>query len=163
MDFHEQLMFPALAVADRDALLETLGTAVAGLGLATDGYAAALKEREREFPTGLPICGGVAIPHTSADHVSGNTIAVASLAHPVTFMEMGGEEDSEVMVSTVLLLVFADASQHVPLLSKLIGRIQDAEFIRAIKDASDPAAMARVLAEAFPPRPANHLTQTNPL
>lgn len=151
MDFHEELMFPQLDVADRDALLETLGAAVTGLGLAEPGYATALKERELEFPTGLPICGGVAIPHTSADHVSGNTIAAASLARPVTFFEMGGDEDSEVVVSTVLLLVFADAAQHVPLLSRIVSCIQDENFIRSITDAEDPAAMVRVLAEAFPP------------
>lgn len=151
MEFREDLMFPSLEVADRDALLDLLGTSVTRLGLAKENYAEALKEREREYPTGLPICGGVAIPHTSADHVTGNTIAAVSLARPVTFSEMGGEEDSEVAVNTVLLLVFADASQHVPLLSRIVGRIQDEAFIRAIKDAPDPAAMARVLAEAFPP------------
>lgn len=156
MQFHEDLMFPNLAVDSRDALLETLGAAVASLGLAKDGYAIALKERERHYPTGLPICGGVAIPHTSADHVTGNTIAAASLAHPVTFFEMGGDEDSEVEVSTVFLLVFANADQHVPLLSRIVNCIQDSEFIRAITAADNPTAMADVLAEAFPSDPSHN-------
>lgn len=57
MDFHEDLMFPGLTVADRDELLEALGSAVINAGFAKDTYVDALKERERDFPTGLPICG----------------------------------------------------------------------------------------------------------
>ena len=150
MDFHEELMFPELDVSDRDALLETLGRAVTGLGLARDDYAEALKQRELEYPTGLPISGGVAIPHTAAEYVTGNTIAAATLPRPVTFAEMGGDQDSEVPVSTVFLLIFADASQHVPLLSRIIGRIQDADFVHSISAAGNPAEMAQLLAAAFP-------------
>lgn len=150
MDFHEELMFPRLDVVDRDTLLDTLGGAVARLGLAKSDYAEALKSREREFPTGLPISGGVAIPHTAAEFVHANTIVAASLVRPVTFFEMGGDEDSEVSVSTVFLLVFSDSSQHVPLLSKLATSIQDERFVAAVHDAPDRATMARLLAEAFP-------------
>ncbi len=150
MDFLEHLMFPHLEVADRDELLERLGRAVVDAGLAKPTYAQALKDREREFPTGLPISGGVAIPHTAAEYVNGNTIVAASLAHPITFGEMGGEEDSQVSVSTVFMLVFADSSQHVPLLSSLIGSIQDEAFVRSISTAADKPTMARLLTEAFP-------------
>lgn len=150
MDFRTELMFPDLAVADRDALLDLLGAAVTDLGMAKDGYAAALKEREHEFPTGLPISGGVAIPHTSAEFVTGNTIVAATLTNPVSFFEMGGDEGSEAMVSTVFLLVFADSHSHVPLLAKVIANIQDEQFVNAIKDAHTAQAMAAVLTEAFP-------------
>ncbi|MFT4297372.1 MAG: PTS sugar transporter subunit IIA [Micropruina sp.] len=142
-------MFPGLAVADRDELLQTLGGAVTAAGLAEPSYVAALQQREREFPTGLDLSGGVAIPHTSADHVSGNTIAVASLAQPVTFREMGGDEDSTVEVSTVFMLVFADAANHVPLLSHMIGKLQDADFVASVRSADEPAGIVALLEQAF--------------
>ena len=150
MDFHEHLMFPRLQVADRDDLLAKLGQAVIDAGLARDGYVTALQDREREYPTGLPISGGVAIPHTSAEYVTSNTIVAASLAEPVTFAEMGGDSDAQVPVSTVFLLVFADSAQHVPLLSKLIRSIQKESFVHAVHDAHDAAAMAAVLSDVFP-------------
>ncbi|MGC3955334.1 MAG: PTS sugar transporter subunit IIA [Propionicimonas sp.] len=143
-------MFPKLDVADRDELLQVLGTAVTNLGLARPDYAAALLEREREFATGLPINGGVAIPHTAAEYVLGNTVAAATLAHPVTFQEMASEDDAEIEVSTVLMLVFADASQHVPLLSKIIAAIQDPQFVQALSEAADPSAMKRIITDALP-------------
>lgn len=149
MEFHSQLMFPRLAAADRDELLQTLGGAVTAAGLAEPSYVAALQQREREFPTGLDISGGVAIPHTSADHVSGNTIAVASLAEPVIFHEMGGDDTSAVSVTTVFMLVFADAANHVPLLSHMIGRIQDADFVASVRDAGDPGAIITLMEQAF--------------
>lgn len=149
MEFRSELMFPRLAVADRDELLQTLGGAVTAAGLAEPTYVAALQEREREFPTGLGISGGVAIPHTSADHVTGNTIAVASLAEPVIFREMGGDEDSAVAVSTVFMLVFADAANHVPLLSHMIGKLQDADFVTAVNAAGDPATIIALMDDAF--------------
>ncbi|MBP8919883.1 MAG: PTS sugar transporter subunit IIA [Micropruina sp.] len=149
MEFRNDLMFPRLAVGDRDELLATLGGAVAGAGLAKPGYVDALQQREREFPTGLPLSGGVAIPHTSADHVTGNTIAVASLAEPVVFHEMGGDQESRVDVSTVFMLVFADAANHVPLLSHMIGKLQDADFVAAVRDADDPAVVVDLMEQAF--------------
>ncbi len=149
MEFRNELMFPRLAAADRDELLQVMGSAVTTAGLAEPSYVAALQERERDFPTGLEISGGVAIPHTSADHVSGNTIAVASLAEPVTFRAMGGDDDSAVAVSTVFMLVFADAANHVPLLSHMIGKLQDVDFVAAVNAADDPAAIIALMDEAF--------------
>lgn len=149
MEFHSQLMFPRLVAADRDELLQTLGGAVTAAGLAEPSYVEALQQRERDFPTGLGISGGVAIPHTSADHVTGNTIAVASLADPVTFGEMGGDESSAVPVSTVFMLVFADAANHVPLLSHMIGQLQDAEFVASVRAAGDAEEIIALMEQAF--------------
>ena len=59
MDFHDHLMFPNLNVKDRDELLEVIGGAVISAGFAKANYVTALKDRESNFPTGLPISGGV--------------------------------------------------------------------------------------------------------
>ena len=47
------------------------------------------------------------------------------------------------------MLVFADAANHVPLLSHMIGRIQDADFVAAVRDAGDADAIIAVLDQAF--------------
>ena len=149
MEFHEDLMFPNLAVADAPALLELLGQAAVSMGFARDDYVQALLEREREFPTGLPVSGGVAIPHTAAEYVTVSTIVVASLTDPVTFHEMGTSEANPVSVSTVFLLLLANAEEHIPMLSGLIRKLQQPDFVQSIRQAPDPAAMAGLLRTAF--------------
>jgi len=146
MEFRDDLMFPGLEVTDRDELLGVLGGAVIAAGLAKETYSAALRDREVSFPTGLPVSGGVAIPHTSAEWVMANTIACATLAHPISFHEMGGEADSEIAVSTVFLLVVADSTQQVKLLSSLIRKLRDGRFVAELRTADTPAAMCRILA-----------------
>ena len=148
MEFHERLMFPALTVADRDAVLAELGNAVIDAGFAHDDYVRALREREAQFPTGLPISGGVAIPHTSNECVATNTIACATLTQPVMFHEMGDDE-SEVEVSTVFMLVVADGQQQVTVLSSLVKKLRDAEFIDGLRTAPDAQSMKRILASMF--------------
>ncbi|MGJ3508681.1 PTS sugar transporter subunit IIA [Enemella sp. A6] len=147
MEFHEHLMFPNLTTPSRDELLQTLGKAVIDAGYARDDYVTGLQEREAEFPTGLPISGGVAIPHTSAEYAKGDTIAVATLVDPVTFHEMGGDEDSEVETHTVFLLVFSDPSEHVTLLSRLVKLLQDQAFVNTVREAPDAATLTRILSD----------------
>lgn len=74
---------------------------------------------------------------------------MASLAEPVVFHEMGGDQESRVDVSTVFMLVFADAANHVPLLSHMIGKLQDADFVAAVRDADDPAVVVDLMEQAF--------------
>lgn len=145
MDIIPDLLFPRIDANSRDEVLERLGQAVTGAGLALDTYVQGLKEREAEFPTGLAISGGVAIPHTSADYVTGNTIAVATLNSPVVFQAMG-DPDTDVEVSTVVMLVFADSTQHLPLLSKIVKSLQDQAFVDAVREAAAPEDLSAVLA-----------------
>ena len=145
MEFHESLMFPELTAPDRGAVFDAMGGAVIAAGHAREDYIDALHSREAAFPTGLPLSGGIAIPHTSAEYVSTNTIACATLTQPVTFGEMGGDPDSEIDVSMVFLLVVADGQRQVAVLSQLIKTLRDASFVECIRSASDSAAMARVL------------------
>lgn len=148
MDFHDHLMFPELDCPDRDAVLTTLGRAVIEAGFAREDYVQGLLARETEFPTGLPISGGVAIPHTSSEYVTTNTIACATLTNPVIFNEMGGEE-ARVEVSTVFMLVVADGQQQVSVLSSVVRNLRDAAFIDDIRSATDAPTMARILASTF--------------
>lgn len=150
MRFSEHIMLPGLRAADRDDALGALGRAVIAQGLARPDYVEGLLEREGTFPTGLPLSGGVAIPHTSAEYVTGDTLAVATLAEPVRFGEMGGAEESEIEVSTVFMLVIADGAQQVPVLSALIKKLQSGEIVEEVRQAPDAAAMAAVLTRHFP-------------
>ncbi|MGV0368784.1 hypothetical protein HMPREF3056_07135 [Corynebacterium sp. HMSC056F09] len=150
MLFDSAVQFPRLHVESQAELFKVLGNAAIEAGYAKPEYVDALLAREAEYPTGLPISGGVAIPHTSAEFVTGNTIAVATLDTPVIFHEMGGDADSTLEVSTVLLLILGQADMHVKLLSQLIKKIQKSDFVEELQAAPDAEALAAILSATFP-------------
>ena len=41
------------------------------------------------------------------------------------------------------------AANHVPLLSHMIGKLQDADFVAAVRDADDPAVVVDLMEQAF--------------
>lgn len=140
-----RLALQNLDVSTTDELFDALGGALRDAGFAKDSYPQALKDREATFPTGLPVSGGVAIPHTDPAHVLQDTIGIATLAHPVTFREMGGADDATVEVSTVFMLAFTAGEKHIEVLSEMVGCIQDETFIQQVRNAADPQGMVDAL------------------
>ncbi|MBK7822778.1 MAG: hypothetical protein IPJ61_17355 [Tessaracoccus sp.] len=63
---------------------------------------------------------------SSADFVTGNTLAVATLTSPI-----------------------ADSQSHVPQLSAMITALQDSSFVEAAREAADPETLAQILAARF--------------
>jgi 5'-methylthioadenosine phosphorylase len=102
------------------------------------GMPEAVLAREAEFPTGLPTEPiGVAIPHADVEHVVTTTVALATLARPVVFHQMGGEDHDTVAVSIIVMLAVAEPKAQVAYLSRVIGAIQDADLCRALVAADD--------------------------
>src|SRR5436853_508474 len=87
--------FAILAVArleasNAEAAIRALAQALAKEGHVKGTFEAAALGRERKSPTGLPFAGSaVALPHAEPEHVNAPAIAIASLARPVKFRQMG--------------------------------------------------------------------------
>jgi len=103
-------------------------------------FGSALTARERQFPTGLPVSGGVAIPHTDPNHVIHDSIAIATLSRPVPFREMAG--GGVLDVSLVVVLALGDADSHLGLLQRVLKAVQDRDFVDSLRTADDPRAVA---------------------
>lgn len=104
-------------------------------------------EREKEFPTGLDIDGfGVAIPHTNVSHVNKQGIAIGVLKEPVTFIQMG-TDDEEVAVKLVFMLAVVDPASHIDQLQKIIAMIQDKEVLQNITNAEDAEHIIEIVKE----------------
>ncbi len=138
-----------LDVPDSATLFERIGGDLRAAGLVSEDYVEALNAREKEFPTGLPLPGGVAIPHTDVSHVHSDKVAVATLKHPVEFHEMGGEDDSIISVTTVFLLALSNPTDHLTILQRIIKSIQDKEFLESIRNAMDEREIVALAAAAF--------------
>lgn len=97
--------------------------------LVDDDFCSACLEREKVFPTGLETELGVAIPHTTADHVHENAICVLRLKQPVKFCRMDDPAE-ETEVHFVFNLAMRDSEQQLNTLRAIVRLIQDGECMK---------------------------------
>ena len=143
-----ELVHVHLSVADRKELLTIMAARLEDLGHVHSTFLQGLLTRESRFPTGLPISGGVAIPHTDPEHVRTSAISVATLAAPVEFGAMAGDGD-EVPVRLVIMLALQGSSDHLGVLQKLMKSLQDAEFVHDLLTSDSAQDVAERAAAAF--------------
>lgn len=105
--------------------------------LVEKSWLAAVIEREKEFPTGLPTAIPVAIPHTDSIHVKASGVGFFRLKHAVAFGEMGSTE-GKVDVSIVIPLLITDPKDQVDLLMTVLNAVQDVDFMKMLIGIDDP-------------------------
>lgn len=88
--FAKDHMLGTIEASSQSDAFEALAAAAVRLGVATDQAAvvADYKERELEATTGFG--GGIAIPHSKTDNVSGATLLFARLSQPVEWNSLDG-------------------------------------------------------------------------
>lgn len=117
--------------------LRKIATCGYELDLVEQSWLAAVVDREKEFPTGLPTPIPVAIPHTDSRYVKASGIGFFRLAQPVTFGEMGST-DSTVEVSIIIPLLITDPKAQVDLLMTVVTAVQDLDFMKKLMEIEDP-------------------------
>ena len=81
-------------VADQDEFFNRMSDRLLGLGYVEESFPAAVKARERAYPTALPTQPeAIAIPHSDAEHIIEPFIASTRLAPPVTWHEMANNDE----------------------------------------------------------------------
>ncbi len=146
-----RFIYPSASFADAEELFTAIGADLEEAGMVRPTFAAALTRREATYPTGLPVSDGVAIPHTDAEHVICDTIAVATLATPMSFRPMGGVEDGTLQVSTVFVLALSNPDEHVDILPRIVRSIQRPEFLASLRGTTDTEEIAALVNHAFGP------------
>jgi PTS system galactitol-specific IIA component len=143
----KDFMYCKYDVADRDELFDKLATELMKEGIVNAGFSQALKDREKDFPTGLPVTHGVAIPHTDGTLVNLDQLIFVTLANPIPFNEMGGDEEDVVDVNLVILLAVKDGKNHLATLQSLIEAIQKEGFVNDLINASEESQMEEIIKE----------------
>ena len=116
-------------------VIDYLGKHLYEKGYVKDSFVEAVLDREEEYPTGLQAPGGgVAIPHTDAEHVTTSTLGIATLKSPVDFRAMA-EPEKIVPVSVVMMLAVADPEKVIPVLRKVISIVENASVVERLIDA----------------------------
>ena len=140
-----ELCVAALQAASPEAVIDALAARLLARGHVKESFAAAALAREKRSPTGLPFDPpAVALPHAEPEHVVAPAIAIASLAAPVAFREMGSPS-SRVEVSLVVMPALTAKEQAAAGLSQLIELLQDDELRATLAAATSPADMCRAL------------------
>lgn len=129
--------FAGLRARTWEEVLGTMCERVVERGHARATFPAAVLAREARFPTGLPTAVPAAIPHTDPEHVLTAGFAVATLAEPVSFREMG-RSSAEVAVRLVVMLCLTDAAAQVATLQFLLARLGDADATRRLVEEATP-------------------------
>ena len=114
-------------------------------GYVKEGYADAVVEREKEFPTGLPTqpCG-VAIPHTNSSLANTNALCFMKLKKAVRFRQMGDDE-AFVEARCIVLLAVAGGEGHMDLLAGLMELFSDEALLAEILRAATADEIAAIL------------------
>lgn len=141
------LIMTDLGAESFEDVMHRLGGALVREGYAKESYVEALITREKEFPTGLDVDGvGIAIPHTDVSHIIKAGIAIGVLKRPVTFMQMG-TDDETVEVQLVFMLAVANPSEHIEQLQRIVGIIQDKDVLNQLLEVKDAEQIIEIIKE----------------
>lgn len=142
-----------LDVSDDEDVLRSLAGRLLDEGAVTVDFPEALRRRERTYPTGLPTPIPTAIPHADPEHVVVPGLALATLARPVPFGEMGAAGGT-VEVRLVAMPLLTDAREHLAALQRLMGLLRDESAVASLLELEDEGALreraAELLAGALP-------------
>lgn len=146
-ELDKSVIVPDLEAKTWEDVMKNLGQKLIDAGYTKDSYIDALIAREKDFPTGLDIDGlGVAIPHTDVSHVNKAGIAIGVLKEPVTFIQMG-TDDEEVGVKLVFMLAVTDPNAHIDELQRIIEIIQDKKVLEKLFIVTDKETIIEVIKE----------------
>jgi galactitol PTS system EIIA component len=138
-----------LDVASAEAAIRALSRELRRAGSVKDTFEGAAVARERRSPTGLPFEGGaVALPHAEPEHVLSPALAVATLARPVKFRQMGSP-GTLLDVTLVVMPALTAKEQASGGLARVIELLQSAPLRAALAMAEDDAAIGAALAPAW--------------
>lgn len=142
--FKELIFLDVEEQSDED-VLRFIADKLFKAGFVRESFSDAIVNRESYAPTGLNTEGiQVAIPHTDPEHVLKPCLAIATLKKPVTFKEMG-TEDQTVDASIVICMALASGGEHLEILQKLIGYVIEPANVISLFNARTPDAVFDVL------------------
>ena len=148
----ELVRLDALPGSTKKDVIEFLAQVVASAGRAdtTEGLAGDALAREATAPTGIP--GGIAIPHCRSPHVLAPSLGFARLAEAVDF----GAADGQAADLVFMIAAPAGADDfHLQLLAKLARGLMNPDFTDALRKATTPEDVARIVTEQVEPEPAD--------
>lgn len=139
------LIYTKADFQSQEEVFRTIASDAEQAELVLPGFFQGLTDREKEFPTGIPLQKfGAAIPHTEADLVSKEFVAIVVNQCPIDFKSM---EDNQMIVPTKIIFVLGLNEPHTQLemLQSLMGLLQNDELLVALIAAQDSHELLTII------------------
>lgn len=144
----EDCILENLEASSKEEALGAMCDFLLSKGYVKETFPSAILERERFYPSGLPMEGHkIAIPHTDAEHVHKSTILFARLAKPLEFSSMG-DPDEKIQVQLISMFALAEKKEIGKMLELLINAYSNNEVLDAILKAPSANEMYEILHKA---------------
>lgn len=144
--FAASLCISRLDAPNADAAVRALAARLFAEGHVLVSFEAAAIARERRLPTGLPFpSGAIALPHAEPEYVISPAIAIASLAAPVRFRQMGSPA-VQLDVALVVMPAFSAKEQAGAGLARLLEILRDDALRADLARATTAGAMHAAIA-----------------
>lgn len=140
----EPLVFVQADFKTSGELFEQVYNEAKSLGWVTDDFLERIKAREAIFPTGIQLVNlGAAIPHTDAECVLDEFVAVITNGNKIPFKRM---DDSEQVVESDIEFVLGLNQPHAQLamLQSLMGVLQNESLLSELLLASTPQEVIEI-------------------
>lgn len=138
-----------LDASSREEALEKMAGILLSKGYVKESFPAAILEREREYPSGLPMEGHkIAIPHCDSEHVNKSALLFARLARPLEFSSMG-EPDEKFEVRFISMFALKEKKEIGSLLEVLIKAYSGSTVLDAVLEASSALEIYTILKNAI--------------
>lgn len=125
-----------LDVQNTDEFFEVMSKKAMNLGYVTEQFLSAIKKREHNYPTALPVEPyPVAIPHSDPINIEKQFIAPIRLKNPISWCEMANNEHV-LQVQIVFLLGFKREEGHVEILQVLLQNFQNEDTMSKLLKAA---------------------------
>lgn len=133
----DQLIFLHTSFKTSKELFESISETAKQNGFVTDQFLPKIVKREATFPTGLQLeKRGVAIPHTDADTIKKEFVAVVVNDDPIKFSRMD-DPDQQVDAKLVFVLGLNKPHAQLEMLQALMSVIQDDSLVGKLESATD--------------------------
>ena len=131
--FDRDLVVCDMQASSDTEVFEKAAALLRARNLVKDSFLEAICERERNFPTGVPVGEvNVAIPHVESRHVNGSAVLAITLRDLVPFSSMVDREQ-KIGVGLVFILVLQHGKMHLTMLQNLMKIVQSPEIISALR------------------------------
>ncbi|MDR0600189.1 MAG: PTS sugar transporter subunit IIA [Treponema sp.] len=145
----EDCIIENLKASTKEEALSAMCQVLLSKGYVKDSFSAAILERERLYPSGLPMEGHkIAIPHCDSEHVNKSVILFARLEKPLEFSSMG-EPDQKIPVQLISMFALAEKKQIGTMLEVLITAYSNNAVLDAVLKAPSGKEIHSVLYNAI--------------
>ncbi|CAM3194553.1 PTS sugar transporter subunit IIA [Lactiplantibacillus plajomi] len=141
----DQLIFLHTSFKSTDELFGAVSDVAKENGFVTDQFLPKITKREATFPTGLQLeHRGVAIPHTDADTIKKEFVAVVVNDQPVNFKRMD-DPSQEVGAKLAFVLGLNKPHAQLEMLQALMSIIQDDALVEKLENVDSVSTVHELL------------------